>query len=419
VSTSNLFWFHCGRCGSLFQSPPGDVENRLCPTCGAVPSLGLSEAAKEVAKPGDAAVAHPAHGAAHAERGAKRSGKKHTGRFFMWKLVGGWLLVLVLIVAVARYLWPEEQPENKPFTPTPQSGSSSASNIDDTDFLNAVLPKCAETISGFLVAGTPETRNQFVLEPVSTAARMARFYSLNPLITVDPGTLTLTSRSVLVLPTGRAIESSWGAEDGKMIDAVFREENGEWRIDWDHFARYGDYPWSLFLAGSGPTEGEFRLLARERLAEARKKADAISIVLYAPRFAHPGETGFQSPEFLVPRNTLDGRLLDAAFKLARNGGQIFGSKLQNLNPEDMIRVRVKVRRVEADRERKFEIAAVVACHWYSVDDPGVVPAPDPEPASDDDSTAKPADAKPADAKPADAKPADFKPRLPNLKIDGK
>jgi hypothetical protein len=197
---------------------------------------------------------------------------------------------------------------------------------------------------------------------------------------------------VLNLPGGRAIETSWNAPDGRKVDAIFREENGEWRLDWDHFVRYGDYPWSLFLAGSGPPEGEFRLLARERLADARKKADSISIVLYAPRFARPGETGFQSPEFLVPRNTRDGQLLDAAFKLARSGGQVFGSKLPNPNPDDMIRVRVKVRRLEQDLERKFEIAAVLACHWYSVDDPGVEPVPPAE----------------ADAKPPGGKPAEMK-----------
>ena len=97
-------------------------------------------------------------------------------------------------------------------------------------------------------------------------------------------------------------------------------------------------------------------------------------MLYAPRFAHPGETGFQSPEFLVPRNTRDGQLLDAAFQLARRGGQVFDSKLPNLNPQGMIRVRVKVRRFESDLERKFEIVEVLACHWYAVADPGVTPA---------------------------------------------
>lgn len=327
----------------------------------------------------------------------------------MWKLYGGWFLVLALIVAGARYRWGEKETGKTPVPPARPSGSATAQTSEDIAFLNTALPKCAETLSGFLVAGTPETRSQYVVSPVATAARMARYYSLNPLITMDPATLTLTARAVLALPSGRVIETCWGAEDGKVIDAIFREQGGEWRIDWDHLVRYGDHPWSLFLAGSGPAEGEFRLLARERLADAHKKAEAISIVMYAPRFAHPDEVGFQSPEFRVPRNTRDGQLLDAAFKLAHGGGKVFGSNLPNLNPSDMIRVRVKVRRIEVAGERKFEIAAVVACHWYSDDDPGVVPAPVPE-SRPDDGTEAPA---------AAGKPAAGTPRLPNLKPDRK
>ena len=324
----------------------------------------------------------------------------------MWQLFVGWFVLLVLIVLGARYWWAEDAPSDPAGTAAHTAGSAPTS--EDTAFLNTAMPKCAEILAGFLQAGSPETRSQYVLAPAATATRMARYYGLNPLITMDPGSLTLNTRGVLTLPSGRVIETTWGAEDGKVIDVIFREENGEWRIDWEHLVRYGDYPWSLFLAGSGPAEGEFRLLARERLADAHKKGEAISIVMYAPRFAHPGEVGFQSPEFLVARNTRDGQLLEAAFKLAHGGGKVFDSNLPTLNPADMIRVRVKVRRYELAGERKFEIAAVVACHWYSDDDPGVVPAPLPEnhPAA-------------ATEAPAASKPATNPPRLPNLKPDRK
>ena len=95
------------------------------------------------------------------------------------------------------------------------------------------------------------------------------------------------------------------------------------------------------------------------------------MVLYAPRFGPSGETGFQSPEFLFKRDTRDGRLLDAAFKLDREGARVFGVNIPNINPEGLIRVRVKVRSVEIEGERRFEIEEVIACHWYSVDVPGV------------------------------------------------
>lgn len=367
MSTPNLFWFHCGRCGSLFQSHIGDTETRLCPKCGADPSPVIQPppiAPRESPPPVSEPEPEPEH------RG-KRTVKKRRNRHFMFKLVGGWTLLLALIVFGARTLWPEDTTDKRPATnaaPTP--------TITDEDLalLKDGGQKCTEAFSGFLAAGTPEERNQFVLTPVSTASRMARFYSLNPLANLDPATLSLEQSAVLHLPGGTAIETLWNSQNGRKIDAVFREEEGEWKLDWDHYARYSDYPWSLFLAGSGAPEGEFRLLARERLAEERKDADTISIVLYAPRFGHPGDVGFQSPEFLVSRASKDGQLLDAAFKQARGGKPIFDSKLPNLNPDGMIRVRVKIKRTEVNMERKFEITGVTACHWYSVDDPGVEPA---------------------------------------------
>jgi hypothetical protein len=289
----------------------------------------------------------------------------------MLQLIVGWALVLALIILGANKLWHEPTPERK-------QGASLAATAtitdEDADVLDRAGPKCAEIFSGYLAAGTPEGRNQFVLTPIATASRMARFYGLNPLANIDPRTLRRAGESVLKLPGSPAIETYWETSDGKKLDAVFREQSGEWRLDWDHFARYSDSPWALFLSGSGKAEGEFRLLARERLAEQRKDSDTISVMLYAPRFGQPGQAGFQSPEFLVSRSSRDGQLLDAAFKLARRGERVFGAKLPDLNPQDMIRVRVQVRRREVDNERKFEITGVHACHWYSVDDPGVEPS---------------------------------------------
>ena len=311
---------------------------------------------------------------------AKRSVKKRKNNYFMLKLIAGWSVVLALIVFGARKMWPNHAPAQSSVSAT---APAALDMEEDMIMLKEGGPKCGEAMSGFLSAGTPEERNQFVLAPVATASRMARFYSLNPMASVNPSTLVFEKSGVVNLAGRKAIETLWKTEDGRTLDVNFREENGEWRLDWDHFARYSDYPWSLFLAGSGAPEGEFRLLARERLAEERKDAEAISVVLYAPRFGHPGDTGFQSPEFLVSRNKPEGKLLDAAFKMARSGRQVYDSKLPNLNPEGMIRVRVKIKRTEVNMERRFEITAVQACHWFSIDDPGVA-------------AEKPAEAKPAE-----------------------
>lgn len=355
-------WFHCGRCGSLFLSLAGDLDNRTCPECGRNPSLGL-ETAPAAARPQP-----PAISSVSPER-EKHGSRKRKKNHFMLKLVLAWTVVLTLIVVGARKLFDRGTPVRK--TETAAVSTKNEPSAEQITFVKEVGPLCNQTFSAFLAAGTPEQRNQFVLTPITTAARMARFYSLNPLTNIEPSTLKLANSAALELPNGRALETLWNAPDGRQMDAVFVQEAGEWRIDWDHFVRFSDFPWPLFLAGSGEPVGEFRLLARERLAEERKNEETISIVLYAPRFGSLMETGLQSPEFLIPRASENGRLLEAAFKLERQGQRPFGVHLPTANPEELIRLRVKVRRVEEELGRRFELDKIIACHWYSVDEPGV------------------------------------------------
>jgi hypothetical protein len=365
-----MFWFHCGRCGSLFKAPAGLGDDRKCPSCGADPSPGMAEL--QVASP--AADGNATTSNEDASSRDKRTGRKRKTSYFMLKLVAGWTLLLALIIVGARKLFPSHNAP-PPAQAVVASQKESVRSAEDTAIYQNAAPLCADVFARFLAAGTPEARNQFVLAPVYTAARMAHFQSLNPVPEIDAASLTLIGSGLLDLPGGKAFEAHWKASDGKTLETVFRKENDEWRLDWEHYVRYSDHPWPLFLAGTGPDEGEFRLLARERLAEERKEEETISLVLYAPRFGHPHEAGFQSPEFLVSRNSPNGKLLDAAFKLLRSGGRVFGGKqLPNLDPDEMIRVRVQVRRTGAEGERKYEIITVKACHWFSLDDPGVKPA---------------------------------------------
>jgi hypothetical protein len=311
----------------------------------------------------------------HREHRGKRSGKRRKNRHLMLKLVAGWTLVLALIIFGARMIWPDEAPIETPTTAN-QSGQAD-DNGENLVFIKENAPRIIETFSRFISATLPEERNQFVLSPVTTAARMAKFYDLNPPVILEPQKLQLEKSTILRLPTGKVIETLWKSQDGKILEAVFREEDGEWLLDWGHFVRYSNYPWPLFLAGDGEPEGEFRLLARERKVEERKdKAQTISLALCSPVFGQPDKTGFQSSEeFLIQRDSPEGRMLEAAFKMEAEGKSPFGSKLGTPHPEGWIRVRVKVRRTDADDDRDFEITGVTACHWYSVEATGVETAP--------------------------------------------
>ena len=380
VNGNNNSWFHCGRCGSLFQSTPGDIEHRFCTECGRSPSLGLEAipAAPGISQ-SDISLETGRVSDQSGDR-EKHQLRKRKKSYLMPQILIGWSVVLVAIVLGARHFWHEEE-MTSPVSAV-NAPAANAPSPEDIAFLNKASPMCNATFAGFLTAGTPEERNQFVINPITTASRMARFDILNPPISIDPATLHATNFAILNLPHSKAIETLWNTSDGRQLDAVFFQENDEWRLDWEHFVRFSDYPWTLFLASSGEAVGEFRLLARERLAVERKNEDTISIVLYAPRFGSANQTGLQSPEFLIRRDSENGKLLDAAFKMERKGERVFGVDIPNDNPEGLIRLRVKVRRIEENLTRRFELEKIIASHWYSVDEPGVkIPEP-PAPTGD-------------------------------------
>ncbi len=296
--------------------------------------------------------------------------RKRRSNGMVWKTVGGWLVLLMAIVLIVRP-FSGDAPER---VDTDGGNTFAGTGADESmAFLEDALPKCQQALTGFLQSSAPEERNQFVFSPIRTASRMARFYALNPVAKVDPGTLRFGGSGVLRLPEENAIETRWTDDQGREIEVVFRKEQDEWRIDWPHFVRESDYPWPLFLAGDGESEGEFRLLARERLAEERKPGDPISLVLHAPRFGDPKDEGPGSPEILVTSDTREGRLIDAAFRARRDGVMVYGSSLKSQDPGGMIRLRVRIQRVPKESGYGFQIAELIACHWLSVDDPGIDP----------------------------------------------
>lgn len=365
MSDQNTSWFHCGRCGTLFLSPVGEAEDRLCTKCGNSPSLGLESQAAPLPLP-KATIPQPRE--APAPEREKHSHRKRKKSTLMLKLIIAWVMLIGLIIWGAQALLHREP------TDAHLANTEEAADVlseEDFNLLEDAASISSRLLTSFLGAESPEQRNQFVYSPVRTSPRMARFQTMNQLPRVNPASLVIKGKSVVHIPDLKVIEVQLQEGDGKLLDSVFIKENEEWKIDWEHFVRYGDVPWALYLAGSGEDVSEFRLLARERLAEERKDAPDISVILYAPRFGAANETGTASPEFLIPRNSENGRKLEAAFKLERSGKQPFGVKLPSINPEGLIRVRVKVRRVVEGMERRFELEDVIVCHWYSTDEPGM------------------------------------------------
>lgn len=288
----------------------------------------------------------------------RRRRKKHT-ILMMFLLWAGFMGLLILL---GRHFWrnPDqglhEDSRNKP--------RSAASYLDE-QLIKDHLPAIYEVFLAHVVAANNEQRAQMILDPIRVVPRMMRFFQLNPLIRLNPENMVHRESKVLRLPEGDVVEVLWASGD-RVYDTAFLREDGEWRLDWEHFARYSDFPLSLFLAGSGPDEAEFRLFARERLVEERKNEPELSVVFYSAFAGKPREAGVQTPEFLVPRDMPMGKRLASAFRQMREGVRPFNSQLEVEEPGDLIRVRVRIRRNEVDGVRTFEVVDVPACHWYGM-----------------------------------------------------
>lgn len=385
-------WYHCGRCGSLFRSAPGDPQDRVCAHCGRDPSLGPEAPPTRHVNPTPVDPSQPP--APQSDRNLdRREGRPQKQNRVVAKLIIGWLFTMAVVVVAVRLISPEIKKQGT--VATWRETSLKGSSGDETVVhLEQAMPFCRKTLAGFIQASTPEERNQFVLDPVNTAGRMARFYSLNSLTRIDPRTLQHKANSLLKLPTGQAIESRWETPDGIILDAVFVHQNDEWRLDWDHFVRYQEYPWGPFLAGEGPAECEFRLMVRRRLARDGSESNQLDLVFYPPRFGRPESITAPSVEVIIQRESENGKLLTAGFKQHDSHVALFGSTLPDLDPEGLLRVRVKLRRLsaaaDADTDKKFELVKVIACHWLATTDPGVKPAASPAPAPADAEAAAPA-----------------------------
>jgi hypothetical protein len=259
-------------------------------------------------------------------------------------------------------------------------GNSDSSNLAEGTMaderialLSRALPECHRALAGFLTGGTPEIRNQFVADPIGTAGKMAVFYQANSFPNVDVKDLRRIYQEPVLVGDEWMIVTRWQGAEGVEFDAVFRREGAVWKLDWQHFSRYGDFLWPLFLAGQGPDEAEFRLLARKVSGErnSERGGSRLPLLLLSPVFGKPGETGIASPELVVDRRSDEGILVQAAFDAREDGLRLFGSEMEPMEPDDLVRLRVRIKRGEFGGVRSFTLEKVLACHWIDSDEVGL------------------------------------------------
>jgi len=392
VNESNTGLFHCGRCGIFFKAKIGPGVIRRCPECGGDPALALDDRrvrklrsdetiVRDLAANPDAAshaAAATRHDAAHAPRNRpKISPLLRRSLIF----VGLWLVLLGVFAAgvmIRNHRQEREETERSARYKADRGNESDpfSPNLGpvEREFTRVAFPGCKNALSGFLQGGSPETRSHWVCDPLNMIGPMTRFGDAHPSYPPDQMP-TQEYFGILDTPEGRMIESLWKTPDGRRIEAVFQNTKDGWRLDWEEFARYSETPWVMFLAGDGRKTAEFRLLARQRLAEERENKPRMSIVFHPPHFGKPDDAGPASPVFEVFRASKPGRKLEALFALAESGKAPFDARLPALDPIGMIRVQVRVSRSDPTGAqgagRTFKLEDVTAGHWLRIRSPGI------------------------------------------------
>ena len=256
--------------------------------------------------------------------------------------------------------------------PTPAPGyveKTGQPKQEDIHLLNLKMQGCAQHLQEFVAASDAASRALHVINREKAVSRMVRYYAAYPAIPYT-GALNVRFQHVIHTPAGPAIETGWTLDDGQQIEAVFFEDRGEWKLDWDAFVRFNTESWALFLSAQGPTEGVFRLLARERIGADGRNDEYIGLVLGVPRFGYPEEIVSPSPEIRVKRTTEMGRRVEEAFKVREKGQGAFESIAVQSDPGEMIRLRVRVVREEGE-ERTYQITELLGTHWMETGEPPV------------------------------------------------
>ena len=362
-------WFHCGRCGHLY----GGDEAELCPSCGKPPVVAEAELAYVMAGTGhrDGSRRSSGSGSVHARPETagdpRRRHRPRPGALGWFAL--GWLGLLGLIaggVALMKSNAPAEVAEES-------LGIWDSS--EQMRMLSEAFLKCRAELVGYWSAVSPESRAIHALEPSRTLTRLVESGSSLAGID-DPETLAMETFELIETGAGEAIASVWQSPDLGRIEAVFRrDDEGEWKLDWEHMSRYSTTSWSIFLSGGGPSSGEFRLYARRRTALGGGTGDGSSLIFVGPADHGTLQSGVQSPEVSIDPDSPMAKSFAAAFGLRDEGKGVFGTRFAENDPLGMIRVRVKLTRGRKNELGRYEVKLdeVLAFHWMEIDDPGVKP----------------------------------------------
>lgn len=361
-------WYHCGHCGSLFQSAYGYDEERLCEVCQRKPGVGLWPVVNSVKPAAYAKVASFSKTGDKVRKLARTPSTKRRRFRMVFRISFIWMLVLSGAVGLRYYLASEP---SKPRTLGLADLDRNLSPSDREKILSQVLPECDRALRGFLSATTPEGRGDFVFEMEKVKGLMETYEKENALPQADLQSLQRIGQKWKRLGNEWLILTHLKEANGEReVDAVFRKGSTGWKLDWAHFVRYSEAEWRLFLAGEGKLDqAEFRLLARQvQDAGTPGVSDQrMMIVLATTEWGNPKQAVFESPLISIDIMSPQGQLLKAAFEDREKILAVGTDESAPLDPDGFVRVRVRLTRDELGGQFRLTLNELKACHWADSD----------------------------------------------------
>lgn len=365
----------------MYQAEVQNSVARTCPHCGQNPVPELTgDAAPNSAPAGEEQLVTLAHPPVKRVRGPRKS-------HLIWKILLAWLVFIGLIYLAGKLLWKEDTAQISGRERQESGEEQQVPNSEgDQELLRLALPDCRVALFNFLSTDRVAARLPLVRSHPAIAERLNDYYRTNDRLKVDPEGLELEKSTIFHLENGEAvILTLWKSSGGSLFDVAFRLDGGSWVIDWEHFVRYSDLSWSQFLAGSGEDDvAVFRLLARQRMLGEEDPEEGVGVVLCAPIRRYLQEVGYQAPMMGLSADDPAAKRLKAAFVMAERHDPPFGAGFLDINPREMIRVRVKVERISGDGGFRYRIVEMLGNHWYSTDETGVVFVEEPDLEEGDD-----------------------------------
>jgi hypothetical protein len=351
ATTAESGWFHCAKCGGLFESPLGSHHAPTCSHCGQAAG-DPHEAAQSTRR------VHRKKGRSSRARQPQTTtapaGKKRVHVALI--LSGVWFGLLGFLVFTVRTCFPDQITKPEANAAAEYYRSLEA---EDNQLLNSSMGECQARLRSFLTESTASSRGEYLAHGLELTGRISQYESSRPVLRSDD-VPELIQAQALHTTLGTRISSYWKIGGDRTIEAVFLKEGESWKLDWPALVQESTMPWTLFVTGAGDSTGTFRVFARKREGTTGRE---IELVLYTPILGYPDQFGEPTTPIRLSANTKMGETILKAFERRSKGQGAFNSVAVKFDPADMIRLRVRLSRTIQGDEKLFQIDEVLADHW--------------------------------------------------------